>query len=163
PIYNALDPNLHFPVPPVPRFDADFGLINDRAPEREARVREFFLKPAASLPERKFLLGGAGWEDESMSDNVTRAGEIPSDQRNAFHSSVRTVLNVNCGCASRYGFSPPSAVFEAAGAGACLITDKWEGIELFLEPDRELLVAANGEEVAEQLRRLTPERARQIG
>jgi spore maturation protein CgeB len=163
PIYNALDPSLHFPVPPIPRFDADFGLINDRAAEGEARVKEFFFKPATSLPERRFLLGGAGWESESIPANVARAGEIPADQRNAFNSSARTVLNVNCGCASRYGFSPPSTIFEAAGAGACLITDKWEGIELFLEPERELLVAANGEEVAEHLRRLTPERARQIG
>jgi len=36
-------------------------------------------------------------------------------------------------------------------------------IELFLEPNREVLVAANGEEVAEHLRQLTPERAREIG
>jgi spore maturation protein CgeB len=64
---------------------------------------------------------------------------------------------------ARYGFSPPAGVFEAAGAGACLIMDKWEGIELFLEPDREVLVAGNGDEVAAHLRELTPEKARQIG
>jgi spore maturation protein CgeB len=163
PIYNALDPNLHFPVPPEKRFEAALGLLNDRTPEREARIKEFFFKPAAALPEQKFVLGGAGWQDEPVPSNVASVGEIPADQRNAFNCAVRAVLNVNCGCASRYGFSPPSTVFEAAGAGACLITDKWEGIELFLEPDRELLVAANGEEVAEHLRQLTPERARQIG
>jgi spore maturation protein CgeB len=163
PIYNALDPNLHFPVPLEKRFAANLGLLNDRTPEREARVKEFLFKPATILPEQKFLLGGAGWQDGSIPDNVTCPGEIPGDQRNVFHSTVSAVLNVNCGCSNRYGFSPPSTVFEAAGAGACIITDKWEGIELFLEPDRELLVAANGEEVAEHLRQLTPERARRIG
>jgi spore maturation protein CgeB len=162
-IYHALDPNLHFPVPPEKRFEGDLGLLSDRTPEREARVKEFLFKPAAILPERKFLLGGAGWQKESLPANVASPGEIRADQRNALNSTVRAVLNVNCGCATRYGFSPPSTVFEAAGAGACLISDKWEGIELFLEPDRELLVAANGEEVAEHLRQLTPERARQIG
>ena len=45
---------------------------------------------------------------------------------------------------ARYGFSPATRVFEAAGAGACLITDAWEGIELFLEPGREILVARDG-------------------
>jgi spore maturation protein CgeB len=64
---------------------------------------------------------------------------------------------------ARYGFSPATRVFEAAGAGACLITDAWEGIEMFLEPDREVLVAADGEEVAARLRRLTAPDARQIG
>lgn len=163
PIYHALDPNMHFPAPPEKRFEASLALLSDFTPEREARVKEFLFKPAAILPEQKFLLGGADWQKGSLPPNVACVGEIPAEQRNAFNSTARAVLNVNCGCATRYGFSPPSAAFEAAGAGACLISDKWEGIELFLEPDRELLVAANGEEVAEHLRQLTPERARQIG
>ncbi len=52
------------------------------------------------------------------------------------------MLNISRESMARYGFSPATRVFEAAGAGACLITDAWEGIELFLEPDREVLVAA---------------------
>ncbi len=163
PIYNALDAHLYFPVPPEKRFEADLALLNDHTPEREMRMKEFFLKPAGILPDRKFLLGGGGWQKESMPPNVTYAGEIPADQQNAFNCSPRAILNINCGCATRYGFSPPSRVFEAAGAGACLITDKWEGIEFFLEPNSEVLVAANGEEVAEHLRQLTPEQAREIG
>jgi spore maturation protein CgeB len=43
---------------------------------------------------------------------------------------------------ARYGFSPATRVFEAAGAAACLITDAWTGLETFLEPGREVLVAA---------------------
>jgi spore maturation protein CgeB len=64
---------------------------------------------------------------------------------------------------ARYGFSPATRVFEAAGAGACLITDAWEGIELFLEPGREVLVASNGADVAQLLARLSPRQARSIG
>ena len=64
---------------------------------------------------------------------------------------------------ARYGFSPATLVFEAAGAGACIITDVWEGIELFLEPEREVLVAQDGLMVAEHLRHLTPEKAHTIG
>nr|WP_225883142.1 glycosyltransferase [Sphingomonas aliaeris] len=61
------------------------------------------------------------------------------------------------------GFSPATRVFEAAGAAACLITDAWEGIELFLKPDEEVLVARDGQDVADYLAALTPERARTIG
>ncbi len=64
---------------------------------------------------------------------------------------------------ARYGFSPATRVFEAAGAGACLITDAWEGIEMFLEPGREVLVASNAAEVADALRGLDSKRASSIG
>ncbi len=64
---------------------------------------------------------------------------------------------------ARYGFSPATRVFEAAGAGACLITDHWQGIEEFFTPDEEILVARDGAEVAAIIGSLTPERARNIG
>jgi spore maturation protein CgeB len=61
------------------------------------------------------------------------------------------------------GFSPATRVFEAAGAGACIISDAWRGIELFLEPEREILIASDGAEVTMLIESLTRERARQIG
>ena len=73
------------------------------------------------------------------------------------------MLNINRESMARYGFSPPTRVFEAAGAGACLITDAWEGIEQFLEPNEEVLVARDGRDVAQLVGELTPERARAIG
>jgi len=63
---------------------------------------------------------------------------------------------------ARYGFSPPTRVFEAVGAGACLITDEWKGIDLFLEPGREVLVARDGAELAAHLEALKPSRAHEI-
>jgi spore maturation protein CgeB len=82
---------------------------------------------------------------------------------NAFNCTPLSVLNITRESMARYGFSPPTRVFEAAGAAACLITDAWEGLELFLEPEREVLVASNGDEVAEHLRGLQPARAAALG
>jgi spore maturation protein CgeB len=163
PIYNALDPHTHFPVDPDPRFNADLGFLGNRMPDREARVEEFFLGPAAKLPEQCFLLGGNGWADKPLPKNVKCLGHVYTRDHNAFNCSPLAVLNVNRISMARYGFSPPTRVFEAAGAAACLITDAWEGIELFLEPNHEVLVARNGDEVAEHLEGLTPQRARAIG
>ena len=73
------------------------------------------------------------------------------------------MLNINRDSMARNGFSPPTRVFEAAGAGACLIMDYWEGVEQFLEPDKEVLVARNGDDVIKHLRHLTPEKAKRIG
>ena len=163
PIYNALDPATHHPVPPDPAFAADLALLANRLPDREARIERFFLEPAASLPERRFLLGGNGWQDRAVPANVRRIGHVPTSDHNALNCSALAVLNVARDSMASVGFSPATRVFEAAGAGACLITDAWEGIALFLEPDREILVARDGQDVAGHLASLTPERARLIG
>lgn len=163
PIYNALDPQTHHPVPPDARFTADLSLLANRLPDREARVEQFFLRAAACLPERRFLLAGNGWADKALPANVASLGHLYTRDHNAFNCSALAVLNVARDSMARYGYSPATRVFEAAGAGACLISDRWPGIEDFLEPDREVLVASDGAEVAAHLAALNAERARAIG
>lgn len=163
PIYNALDVTTHYPVEPDMRFAADCGFLGNRLPDREQRVEEFFLAPAAHLPEKQFVLGGSGWGDKPLPANVKYVGHVYTHDHNAFNCTAQTVLNINRSSMARYGFSPATRVFEAAGAGACIITDAWEGIELFLEPGKEILVAHDGAGVVEQLRSLRPDTARRIG
>lgn len=163
PIYNALDPDTHFPDTPDPRFRGDLGLLANRLPDRERRIEEFFLRPASMLPERRFVLGGNGWGDKYVGPNVEKVGHVYTADHNSFNASCLAVLNVARDSMASVGFSPATRVFEAAGAAACLITDAWEGIELFLEPDREVLVAKNGDAVAEHVRALEPARAAAIG
>jgi len=163
PIYNALDPATHHRVPPDARFACDLAFLGNRLPDREARVEAFFLHPAAARPGRRFLLGGSGWDRKPLPPNVRYAGHVYTADHNAFNGTPLAVLNVSRESMARYGFSPATRVFEAAGAGACLITDAWEGLELFLEPDREVLVARNGGEVAAHLDALDGPRARAIG
>ncbi|MFL5054367.1 MAG: glycosyltransferase, partial [Microvirga sp.] len=163
PVYNALDPTTHCPVEPDPRFAADLSFLGNRLPDRESRVDQFFLEPAAALPGRKFLIGGNGWESKAMPANVRSVGHVFTHEHNAFNCTPLAVLNVARDSMANIGFSPATRVFEAAGAGGCLITDAWEGIEHFLEPNVEVLVARDGADVAEHLRSLTPERARTIG
>jgi spore maturation protein CgeB len=163
PLYNALDPATHHPAPPRQEFAADLNLLANRLPDREARIERFFIDAAAQLPERHFVLGGSGWGDKPMPNNIRGVGHVGTADHNAFFCSACATLNVNRDSMARYGFSPPTRVFEAAGAGACLVTDAWQGIELFLEPDREVLVAADGSAVAAHLEALSPERAHAIG
>ena len=163
PIYNALDPATHHPVAPDPRFTGDLNFLANRLPDREARVEAFFLDAAQRTPDRRFLLGGNGWDDKAMPGNIRRIGHVGTADHNAFNASPLAVLNVARDSMAAVGFSPATRVFEAAGAAACLITDAWEGIELFLTPDVEVLVARDGQDVAEHLAALTPARARAIG
>lgn len=163
PIYNALDPDTHHPVPGEERFTCDLALLANRLPDREARIDEFFFKPAAALPEFTFVLGGNGWADKTMPANVKYVGHVYTRDHNAFNCSARAVLNVNRESMASYGFSPPTRIFEAAGSAACLITDAWEGIETFLTPDREVLVARNADDVVQHLLALEDATAKQTG
>jgi spore maturation protein CgeB len=54
-------------------------------------------------------------------------------------------------------------VFEAAGCGSCIITDAWQGIEAFLAPGDEILVARTAEDIVSHLRGTSAARARAIG
>jgi spore maturation protein CgeB len=163
PIYNALDPTTHHPVDPNPNYDADLSFLGNRLPDRECRVEQFFLAPAETLPDKSFLIGGNGWEDKAMPPNVRNVGHVPTTEHNAFNCTPLAVLNVARDSMASVGFSPATRVFEAAGAAACLITDAWEGIEMFLQPETEVLVARDGKDVAEYVAALTPITARTIG
>jgi spore maturation protein CgeB len=163
PIYNAVDPETHHPAEPDGRFEADLVFLGNRLPDRERRVDEFFLAAAERAPERSFVLGGSGWSDKPLPANVRLLGHVGTGEHNALNSTPLAVLNVTRDSMVANGWSPATRVFEAAGAGACLITDAWPGIELFLEPDREVLVARDGDEVAAHVETLEPERARAIG
>jgi spore maturation protein CgeB len=163
PIYNALDPTTHHPVPAEERFKADLSFLGNRLPDREARVEQFFLEPAARLPERRFLIGGNGWDSKPMPPNVRHIGHVYTREHNAFNTSPLAVLNIARDSMATTGFSPATRVFEAAGAGACLITDAWVGLELFLKENEEVLVARDGVDVAAHMQSLAPERAKAIG
>jgi spore maturation protein CgeB len=163
PIYNALDPETHFAVRPDARFAGDLAFLGNRLPDREARVEQFFFAAAGRLPASTFVLGGGGWADKAMPSNTRYVGHVYTSDHNAFNCTTRAVLNISRDSMARYGFSPATRVFEAAGAGACIITDAWRGIEMFLEPDTEILVAHDGEQVAAHLGTLDAARAARIG
>ena len=163
PIYNALDPMTHFPVPPNLQFNCTLAFLGNRLPDREARADEFFFKAACLIPEAPFILGGNGWEDKAVQSNIRKIGHVFTRDHNAFNSTPMAVLNVSRESMARYGFSPATRLFEAAGAGACLISDHWTGMAQFLDPDSEVLVARDGEEVVNHLEALLPQRARDIG
>ena len=155
PVYNALDPSTHHPVPREKRFASDLSFLGNRLPDREARVETFFLDAANRLPGRDFLIGGNGWESKAMPPNVRHLGHVYTREHNAFNCSPLAVLNIARDSMASTGFSPATRVFEACGAGACLITDAWVGLEMFLKEGEEVLVARDGQDVVEQLTALT--------
>jgi len=163
PIYNGLDPDSHHPVSPAEEFKCDLAFVGNRLPDREARVEQFFLAAADMAPEFQFMLGGEGWGSKNLPNNVRWIGHVRTEHHNAINCSARMVLNINRESMAQTGFSPPTRVFEAAGAAACLITDAWTGVDQFFEPGREILVADDAEDIVCHLRETSAADARSIG
>jgi len=110
-----------------------------------------FLHAADLAPDNSFLLGGEGWADKSIPSNVRWIGHVSTEDHNRFNCSAGMVLNINRASMANSGFSPPTRVFEVAGAGTCMICDDWPGIEDCFEPGVEILIARNGQDVVEAL------------
>jgi spore maturation protein CgeB len=161
PVYDALDPETHHPAPRDLRHACALAFLGNRMPEREARVEEFFFSVARRRPYWKFVLGGSGWDPREVPRNVVTLGPVHRSDYNTLSSSALAVLNLHR--ESRYGYSPAPRLFEAAGSASCIITDESPGLETFLTPGEELLVARDGQDVAAYLDDLSPARAGEIG
>jgi spore maturation protein CgeB len=162
-IYNALDPETHHPVFSDPELRCDLAFVGNRLPDREKRVEEFFLRAAELAPELKFVLGGEGWGGKHLPGNVKWIGHVTTGDHNRVNGSARMVLNINRESMAHVGFSPPTRIFEAAGAASCVITDRWNGIENFFEPGSEILVAATAGDIVHFLRSLNAVDAKAMG
>ena len=162
-MYNGLDPETHFPVSPDPTLACDVVFLGNRLPDREARVEELFLRAAELAPQASFILGGEGWGGKQMPPNVRWLGHVPTADHNRVNCSASMVLNINRASMAEFGFSPPTRVFEVAGAGTCLLCDNWPGIADCFEPEREILVVASAEDVVAALTRYDHAQRGRIG
>ena len=163
PIYNALEPETHHPVAKDFSLECDLVLVANRLPDREQRVEQFFLRAAELAPDLRFILGGEGWGSKPLPKNVRWIGHVSTADHNRVNCSARIVLNLNRDSMANVGFSPPTRIFEAAGAAACVITDSWTGIDFFFEPRKEILVADSADKIVHLLCQTTPEKAAEIG
>lgn len=164
PVFGSVDPKACFPRRSEEGVFADFTFYADHLPSLEAKVEEFFIRPAELLPDRVFLLAGRGWQHfRTFPKNVRYVGPLTADRRNILNSSSEAVLNLlDDGC-NGYGPFVSDHFFEAAGAAACILTEDFEGLERFLMPQSECISVQDGGQVTEVLQTLTMQTARSIG
>jgi spore maturation protein CgeB len=162
-IYNGLDPETHYPVAADPHLASDLVFLGNRLPDRETRVDELFLRAASLSPQHHFLLGGEGWGGKKLPPNMRWIGHVPTTDHNRVNCSARMVLNINRSSMASFGFSPPTRVFEVAGAARCLLCDDWPGIEDCFAIGDELLIVKTAEDVVAALQQIDSCRSHAIG
>jgi spore maturation protein CgeB len=141
PLCGCVDPDDYQRTASDPQFACDLSYMGTFAPDRQPKVDELFLEPARRHAEKQFVLAGPmyPWEWQ-WPLNVRRIEHIGPEMHPCFYSSCRLTLNITRAEMVRWGYCPSGRFFEAAACGTPLITDFWQGLESFFEPDRDLLV-----------------------
>lgn len=142
PLYGSVDPAVHRPVLPETRFAADLSYLGTYAADRQAALEALFIEPARQRQDQRFVIGGAQYPEKfPWAPNIYFVRHLEPAQHPAFFGSSRLTLNVTRRAMKAMGYCPSGRLFEAAACGAPLLSDNWEGIEQFLVPGREILIA----------------------
>ena len=161
PLYGSVDPTIHKPSPPVQHFKADLSYLGTYAADRQSALDALFLTPARELADKRFLIGGAQYpQDFPWSPNVYFVRHVPPADHAAFYGSSSLTLNITRAAMAQMGYCPSGRLFEAAACGAAIVSDWWEGLEEFFEPDREILIASSSRDVVQALSRTAADLAR---
>lgn len=148
PLYGSVDPDVHRPVPPQPQYAADLSYLGTYAEDRQATLEALLVEPARRMPLYRFVIGGAQYPMVfPWMENIYFVRHLPPAEHPAFFSSSRLTLNVTRGAMASMGFCPSGRMFEAAACGAPMISDWWEGLDAFFEPEAEIVVARDTEDM----------------
>ena len=147
PLYGSVDPQVHYPVARVDRYQADLSYLGTYAEDRQQALLRLLIEAARRRPERRFLIGGAQYPAAfPWSDNIFFVRHLPPSEHSAFYCSSRITLNVTRAPMAEMGYCPSGRLFEAAACGAAVLSDSWDGLDQFFEPGSEILVASSTEE-----------------
>jgi spore maturation protein CgeB len=148
PLYCSFDPEKYRFAPVRSAYACDFSYMGTYAPDRQQKIEHLFCDPARNLPAKKFILAGPQYpQDIHWPGNVERIMHVDPASHASFYSSSRMTLNVTRREMVLAGYSPSVRLFEAAACGTAIVSDSWTGLENFLVPGKEILVAQSSQDV----------------
>lgn len=164
PLYCSFDPDRYQFAPVRPDYECDFSYMGTYAPDRQGKIEELFCEPARQLWDKKFILAGPQYPNNiCWPANVERIVHIDPQSHASFYSSSRMTLNVTRREMVLAGYSPSVRLFEAAACGTTIVSDHWAGLDTFLTPGSEILLASSAEDVITYIRHMNDEEAAAIG
>lgn len=164
PLYCSFDPRRYRLCEMDPDYVCDMSYMGTYAADRQAKLAELLFQPAERLSEKKFIVAGPQYpSDVAWPKNVRHIIHLEPKLHPPFYCSSRFTLNLTRKHMVEVGYSPSVRLFEAAGCGAAVISDRWAGLESFFVPGSEILLADSSEDVVRHLREISPEEAQAIG
>lgn len=155
PLYCSVDPEVYHPQAIEKRWN--LGYIGTYCNDRQSTLDRLMLEPARRWADGKFIVAGARYpENIEWPANVHRIEHLSPVEHCNFYNSQHFTLNVTRADMVQAGYSPSVRLFEAASCGTPIISDRWEGLDLFFRPGKEILLASSPADVLHAVR-MTPE------
>ncbi len=150
PLYESIDPFSFYRMDIEQNYD--LGFIGNFKPERQYLLENLLLEPARITPNRQFALAGAGYPFSSIwPDNLTYLEHLPETNRVDFYNRQACTLILGKSDRREHGFTPPRQLLAAAACGVPVLTERWQGLEEFFEPSRELFCVNEEQDVLDVL------------
>jgi spore maturation protein CgeB len=160
-LYGWVDPAIHHRVEPTPKFMANLSYLGTYAADRQAALEQLLISPAKVLKDYQFVIGGAMYtQRETWPANIRFFDHVAPPEHCAFYSSSPLTLNITRGSMAAMGYCPSGRLFEAAACGTAVLSDWWEGLDTFFEPEKEILIARSTAEAIKAISRPVEELAR---
>ena len=154
PLYGWVDPKVYLPASSSPHFDADLSYLGTYAADRQQALQTLLMDPAKCLSKKTFVIGGAMYQHpEAWPRNIRHFSHVSPAEHPAFYSSSPLTLNVTRGAMAAMGYCPSGRLFEAAACGTAVLSDWWEGLDAFFEPEREIMIASSTAEAMSVIQR----------
>lgn len=164
PFYCSVDPEAYCRTPAQAEFACALSYLGTYAADRQPKLMELLNRPAAMLPEERFLVAGPMYPaGTTWSANVVTHPHLPPRDHPTLYSSSRFVLNLTRADMVAAGYSPSVRLFEASACAAAMVSDAWPGLEEFFAPGEEIVVAQDAGEVLRVLNGMTEAEARRMG
>jgi spore maturation protein CgeB len=145
-LYCSVDPAIYRPQAVQRRWD--IGYLGTYSVDRQPQLERLLLEPARRAPHLRFVVAGPQYPSSvRWPPNVEHIAHLPPADHPRFYSSLGWALNVTRADMVNAGHSPSVRLFEAAACAAPLISDPWAGLDRFLDPETEIVVARGPDDV----------------
>jgi spore maturation protein CgeB len=160
PLYEAVDPVAFGPAPQPTRWA--LGFVGEHHPDRQPALQRLLIEPARRDAACRFAIAGTGYPASlEWAPNIEWVVE-PGHPR-TFYNAVAFHLSVTRPAMQATGWSPRLPLFEAAACAVPSISDAWDGLDELFEPNQEILIAHDGDDVLRFLRDVRDTERRAIG
>jgi len=145
PLYESVDPYSFYRTDTEKTYD--LGFIGNYKADRAQQLETLLLAPANYTPNRQFALAGSGYDQTAWPSNLTYLEYLPETNLVDFYNRQHCTLVVPRADRREMGFTPTRRLLAAAACGVPVLTDNWDGLDYFLEPQREIFCVSDEDSV----------------
>ena len=149
-IFYGVDTDVFSPTP-VAAQDIDVMFYGHGREYRAAWIDDMIARASQTLPESRFAVRGTRLGDLGRTEMLPYLS-FSKLREYACRSKINLCITRRAH-ASVHG-SSSSRPFELSGMGACIVANPYEGLDLWFEPEKEIIVVNSHEEALERYRYL---------